>query len=78
MDAIKTGNADGVWQRMANVLETVTVKAYPIIEEIKQEMIEEEVESSKILVTGIPLRKKFYYSIPNERNNIKTIKRYYK
>lgn len=40
VDAIKTGNADGVWQRMANVLETVTVKAYPIIEEIKQEMIE--------------------------------------
>lgn len=39
--------------------------------QIKQEMIEEEVESSKILVTGIPLRKKFYYSIPNERNNIK-------
>ena len=40
VEAIKTGNADGVWQRMANVLETVTVKAYPIIEEIKQEMIE--------------------------------------
>ena len=50
VDAIKTGNADGVWQRMANVLETVTVKAYPIIEEIKQEMI--EMGAIKSLMSG--------------------------
>lgn len=50
VEAIKTGNADGVWQRMANVLETVTVKAYPIIEEIKQEMI--EMGAIKSLMSG--------------------------
>ena len=50
VDAIKTGNADGVWQRMANVLETGTVKAYPIIEEIKQEMI--EMGAIKSLMSG--------------------------
>jgi len=39
VDAIRAGDAEGVWQRMANVLETVTVKAYPVIEEIKQTMM---------------------------------------
>lgn len=41
VQAIKAKDADGVWMRMANVLETVTVKAYPIIEEIKSEMMSE-------------------------------------
>ncbi|MBQ7360267.1 MAG: 4-(cytidine 5'-diphospho)-2-C-methyl-D-erythritol kinase [Lachnospiraceae bacterium] len=39
VQAIKAKDADGVWMRMANVLETVTVKAYPIIEKIKSEMM---------------------------------------
>lgn len=50
VEAIKEGNADGVWQRMANVLETVTVKAYPIIEEIKQTMM--EMGAIKSLMSG--------------------------
>ena len=41
VEAIKAADADGVWNRMANVLETVTVKGYPIIEEIKQVMMDE-------------------------------------
>ena len=40
VEAIRAKDADGVWMRMANVLETVTVKAYPIIEELKQEMMD--------------------------------------
>ncbi|MBQ9122856.1 MAG: 4-(cytidine 5'-diphospho)-2-C-methyl-D-erythritol kinase [Lachnospiraceae bacterium] len=39
--AIKAREAGEVWSRMANVLETVTVKAYPIIEEIKDVMRQE-------------------------------------
>lgn len=48
--AIKTEDAEGVWQRMENVLETVTVKAYPIIEEIKQTMV--ELGAIKSLMSG--------------------------
>lgn len=35
VEAIKAGNLNGVIERMENVLETVTEKAYPIIGEIK-------------------------------------------
>lgn len=50
VEAIKAGDADGVWQRMANVLETVTVKAYPVIEEIKQVMM--DMGAIKSLMSG--------------------------
>lgn len=35
-DAIRNGDLGGITDRMGNVLETVTVKAYPIIEEMKE------------------------------------------
>lgn len=35
VSAIREGNLEGIAERLGNVLETVTVKAYPVIEEIK-------------------------------------------
>lgn len=35
IEALRTGSLDGVTDRLGNVLETVTVKEYPVIEEIK-------------------------------------------
>lgn len=35
VDAIKEGSLQGITDRMENVLETVTIPAYPVIEEIK-------------------------------------------
>lgn len=52
VEAIKSNNADGVWGRMANVLETVTVKAYPIIEEIKIEMMQQGAVKSLMSGSG--------------------------
>lgn len=40
IEAIKTGSLYGVTDRMENVLETVTVREYPIIDKIKQIMKE--------------------------------------
>ena len=37
--AINDGNLKGITDRLGNVLETVTIKEYPMIEEIKQYMI---------------------------------------
>lgn len=48
--AIETDDANGVWERMENVLETVTVKAYPIIEEIKEVMM--DMGATKSLMSG--------------------------
>lgn len=36
--AIRSGNLDGIAKRMGNVLETVTVREYPVINEIKEQM----------------------------------------
>jgi len=38
VEAIGAGSLDGVTERMANVLETVTIKAYPVIAQIKELM----------------------------------------
>ncbi len=38
--ALEQGSLEGVVERLGNVLETVTVKRYPIIQEIKQTMLE--------------------------------------
>lgn len=38
--AIEEGDFDGIVQRMENVLETVTIKKYPVIQEIKEYMKE--------------------------------------
>ena len=35
VEALQTGNLKGITDRLGNVLETVTVKEYPVIEEIK-------------------------------------------
>lgn len=40
IDAIREGSLEGVTARMANVLEEVTIKDYPVIADIKQNMIE--------------------------------------
>lgn len=37
--AIKTGNAEGITSRLGNLLETVTLKVHPEINEIKEEML---------------------------------------
>ncbi len=39
IEAIRGGNIQGVADRLGNVLETVTIKEYPIIDEIKKLMI---------------------------------------
>lgn len=39
VQAVSAGDLQGILNRMENVLETVTVPAYPIINEIKQEML---------------------------------------
>ena len=39
IQAIRDGNLRGMTDRMENVLELVTIPAYPVIDEIKQEMI---------------------------------------
>lgn len=36
--ALKRGDLKGITDRMGNVLETVTVREYPVIDEIKEEM----------------------------------------
>ena len=36
VDALRTGSLKGMTDRLGNVLETVTVKEYPVIEEIKE------------------------------------------
>lgn len=38
IEALKAGDLYGLAQRMGNVLETVTIPAYPVIEEIKNEI----------------------------------------
>jgi 4-diphosphocytidyl-2-C-methyl-D-erythritol kinase len=39
IEAIGQGSLQGITDRLGNVLETVTVKAYPVIDEIKETMI---------------------------------------
>lgn len=39
-DAVEAGDLDGIVRRMENVLETVTIKKYPVIQEIKDFMKE--------------------------------------
>jgi 4-diphosphocytidyl-2-C-methyl-D-erythritol kinase len=39
--ALKVGDLKGICDRLSNVLETVTIKDYPMIEEIKQFMVEQ-------------------------------------
>ncbi|MDO4941824.1 MAG: 4-(cytidine 5'-diphospho)-2-C-methyl-D-erythritol kinase [Lachnospiraceae bacterium] len=41
VDSLKQGDLKGICDRLGNVLETVTIKEHPMIEEIKQFMIEQ-------------------------------------
>lgn len=52
IDAIKEGNLAGITGRMGNVLETVTVREYPVIERIKQTMIGEGAENALMSGSG--------------------------
>ncbi|MCI8527694.1 MAG: 4-(cytidine 5'-diphospho)-2-C-methyl-D-erythritol kinase [Lachnospiraceae bacterium] len=38
-EAIQTGNLSGILSRMENVLESVTIPAYPVIEDLKKQML---------------------------------------
>ncbi len=52
VEAIREGSLQGVVERMENVLETVTVPAYPIIDTIKQRMKELGAENSLMSGSG--------------------------
>lgn len=52
IEALHAGSLKGMSDRLANVLETVTIPAYPIIEEIKQLMIQHGAESSLMSGSG--------------------------
>ena len=48
--AIKAGNLRGIWERMENVLERVTIPAYPLIDTIKKRM--RELGAANSLMSG--------------------------
>lgn len=51
-EAIKCGSLKGITDRMGNVLETVTVKEYPIIKQIKEEMLRAGAENALMSGSG--------------------------
>lgn len=51
-EAVKTGRLKGVIDRLGNVLETVTVPAYPVIKEIKDFMKEHGAENALMSGSG--------------------------
>lgn len=51
-EAVRTGNLEGITDRMGNVLETVTVKAYPVINELKNVMKAEGAENALMSGSG--------------------------
>lgn len=52
VQAIQADDLSGVTNRLGNVLETVTIPAYPVIEKIKQAMIEDGAEGSLMSGSG--------------------------
>lgn len=50
--AIREGNLAGITGRMENVLETVTVKEYPVIREIKKVMLDKGAENALMSGSG--------------------------
>lgn len=52
VQAIGDGSLDGIVSRLGNVLETVTVKEYPVIEEIKKQMEEKGAEGALMSGSG--------------------------
>ena len=49
-DAIKAGNLRGIWERMENVLESVTIPACPVIDTVKKRM--RELGAANSLMSG--------------------------
>ena len=52
IEAIKSGSLQGITDRLGNVLETVTVREYPIIEEIKNLMKQEGAKNALMSGSG--------------------------
>ena len=52
MEALHQGSLDGIVNRLGNVLENVTVKKYPVIQEIKKSMLENGAEGSLMSGSG--------------------------
>ena len=52
VEAIKDGNLSGITERMENVLETVTVREYPVIADIKKTMMEKGAENALMSGSG--------------------------
>lgn len=50
--AVRTGDLDGVIARMENVLETVTIKEYPIISQIKEFMLAHQADGALMSGSG--------------------------
>ena len=52
IEGLETGDLKAITDRLANVLETVTVPAYPIIDEIKQSMLDAGAEGALMSGSG--------------------------
>lgn len=52
IEAIKDGNMQGITERMGNVLETVTVREYPVIEELKEALRRHGAENALMSGSG--------------------------
>lgn len=52
VEALKKGELKGITDRMGNVLETVTVREYPVISRIKDEMIKQGAENALMSGSG--------------------------
>ena len=52
VEAIKSRDLGGIVDRMGNVLETVTIPAYPVIETIKDQMLEHGAENALMSGSG--------------------------
>ena len=50
--AIKAGDMSGITERMENVLETVTIREYPVIDKIKEQMKTEGAENALMSGSG--------------------------
>ena len=73
VEALRHGNLKEVVDRMGNVLETVTVNAYPVIARIKEEMIKGGAENSLMSGSG-PTVFGIYKDRETARENYKVLK----
>ncbi len=52
IEALQRGSLQGITERLGNVLETVTIPAYPVIQEIKDSMLAEGAENALMSGSG--------------------------